>query len=68
MDDYASTLLKYHQPIVITSPRRRNKVCQRNSAKIEEAEESGYSVMRWKGELVGPPMVKGNVYPKSDER
>ena len=26
--------------------------------KIEEAEESGYSVMRWIGELVGPPMVK----------
>lgn len=26
--------------------------------KIEEAKSSGYSVIRWKGELVGPPMVK----------
>ena len=26
--------------------------------KIVEAEDSGYSVIRWKGELVGPPMVK----------
>lgn len=26
--------------------------------KIQEAKDSGYSVIRWKGELVGPPMVK----------
>ena len=26
--------------------------------KIDEAGSSGYSVIRWKGELVGPPMVK----------
>lgn len=26
--------------------------------KIEEAKNTGYSVIRWKGELVGPPMVK----------